>query len=342
MGAAALLILALTAGCSDPRNQVFNGETGKHAAEWLPAQHANITTVGTTSIGAAIVSTSLCIECHGEDLGGGISGVSCTSCHLGGPTSIHPASWIPIVLTHGPSVSTGATTSVQCANQYCHGASLTGVAESGPSCSSCHSWPWDPASIHCDSCHAIPPAGTRYPNMAGRHTVHTAITGTSGTSCSPCHNGSDGASGTVIHYDNVVDVAFLPAYNAKTGTAAYNSGGMTCSQASCHGGQTTPAWQTGLIDVNTQCTSCHAYGTAQYNSFNSGEHNKHVNEERFACTECHDTAKLAGVHFNGLDSIAMNEAYLTLRNVLNYTGTAGTTGNCTITCHGKNHNPETW
>ena len=228
-----LTIVALLTGCSDPNGQnYFNSDTGKHVEGWLPGQHAAAASSGTTSMGNAIPSTGRCAECHGTDLGGGISSVSCTACHLGGPTAIHPSTWVPIVLTHGPSVSTGTTTAAQCANQYCHGAALTGVADSGPSCSHCHTWPFTSGSVACGSCHDIPPAGTRYPNMAGRHAVHTAVTGTSATSCSPCHNGSDGASGTIMHYDNVIDVAFLPAYNARTGAANYNATSHTCSNVS--------------------------------------------------------------------------------------------------------------
>ena len=334
----AFSIMVLAAGCGDPKSSVFDPDRGKHKTAWMPGGHAAAASSGTSTNGNAIPATAACVECHGTDLTGGISGVSCTACHIGGPTAIHPATWVPIVLTHGPSVSNGTTTSAQCANQYCHGATLAGVDSSGPSCSHCHTWPFTPGSVVCGSCHDIPPAGTRYPNMAGRHGVHTAITGTSGTSCSPCHSGSDGASGTVMHYDTIIDIAFLAAYNAKTGAASYNATTLVCSNVSCHGGQQTPNWTSGGIDVNTQCTSCHTYGTSsqnpQYNSYYSGEHNKHVNQERIACSNCHDTTKLATVHFNDLNTAAMNQAAATLGNqIQSYSG-----GSCNPRCHGN----ETW
>jgi len=127
-----LIGLALLAGCgSTPNDKApFSADTGKHAAGWLPAQHST----------SATASTASCKECHGEDLTGGISGVSCTTCHIGGPTSAHPTDWGTSILTkHGPYVV--ANTSASCQNVYCHGANREGVANSGPACSSCHSYP---------------------------------------------------------------------------------------------------------------------------------------------------------------------------------------------------------
>jgi hypothetical protein len=103
---------------------------------------------------------------------------------------------------------------------------------------------------------------------------------------------------------------------------------------SCHGGKTTPVWMTGVIDVNTECDSCHAFGIAEYNSFSSGRHNSHVNTYGFACTKCHDTARLATSHFTSLNTSTMEgPALTTLNSSLTYTG-----GSCTPLCHST----ETW
>jgi predicted CxxxxCH...CXXCH cytochrome family protein len=116
-------------------------------------------------------------------------------------------------------------------------------------------------------------------------------------------------------------VALAAVYNAKSGSAAFNGTANTCSNVSCHGGQTTPSWLTGTIDVNTQCTSCHASGTAQYTSYNSGEHAKHVSI--FTCTVCHDTTKLTVNHFTALNTSAMEgPASATLATAVNYNGTS--------------------
>jgi predicted CxxxxCH...CXXCH cytochrome family protein len=101
-------------------------------------------------------------------------------------------------------------------------------------------------------------------------------------------------------------VAFLATYDAQTGASSFdNSAALNCSNVSCHGGQATPDWQTGAIDVDTQCSNCHAQGTAQFNSYNSGEHQFHVGGLGLLCTFCHNTTSLAVNHFTALATSAM-------------------------------------
>ena len=127
----------------------------------------------------------------------------------------------------------------------------------------CHATPT------CGTCHAIPPNGSVSPNVAGQHAPHIAVSTI--IVCATCHTGA--GDGTALHQNGTVDVIIDPTYNAKSGAASYNATNNTCTNVSCHGGQTTPGWLSGtVIDVNTQCTSCHASGTAQYNSYNSGQH----------------------------------------------------------------------
>lgn len=128
-----LIGLFVQAGCGTSNdNASFSADTQKHAAGWLPANH----------MVAAQADITTCKECHGDDLLGGISHVTCVSCHLGGPTSIHPADWAgaAILTKHGPYVV--ANDVVACRNIYCHGFSLEGVMDSGPKCNgTCHSFP---------------------------------------------------------------------------------------------------------------------------------------------------------------------------------------------------------
>ena len=128
-----LLLIGLVAltGCGTPNDQAqFQADTQQHVAGWLPAKHA----------AEAETNIASCQECHGDDLSGGISGKDCTGCHMGGPTSKHPTEWAGSILTlHGKYVA--ANTSSACRNVYCHGPFLEGVADSGPSCSSCHNYP---------------------------------------------------------------------------------------------------------------------------------------------------------------------------------------------------------
>jgi hypothetical protein len=173
----------------------------------------------------------------------------------GGPAAVHPADWDPIFSTHGPYVNTAPTGTAACANQYCHGTSLAGVPDSGPSCTSCHGLPFDPASVTCGACHRIPPAGTQTPNRAGSHAIHTAMTGTIQASCDACHIGASAYVGD--HSNGAINVSFLTAYNAKA-TATYNAGGSP-ARRELPRGQTSPNWINGTLDVNS-CTSCHVVG----------------------------------------------------------------------------------
>ena len=238
-----------------------------------------------------------------------------------------------------------------------------GSTKIGPTCTVCHQSGSPLTLSNCTSCHAEPPAGAAYPDIAGRHAVHVALN-VAGTpvSCATCHNGLE--SGSQAHYDRANarpgkdalrvspgDAAFTATYNARSGPSAFNSTAFTCSNVSCHGGQATPHWRTGTIDVNAQCTSCHQLGTGpgtpQYNVYWSGEHdrNQHVNA---GCTACHDTSKLAdpavGRHFLSLGTTALDvRGSVTVgggaTRVVTYSpgGTVGT-GSCTpqsgVGCHG--------
>ena len=108
----------------------LGGYNAVHPLEWgdfTYARHADYVTQNGTS---ACANAS----CHGSDLNGvSNSGPSCTSCHMGGIYSYHPADW-----TADSSAHPNYADLSPCANNACHGAQLQGVAESGPACTSCH------------------------------------------------------------------------------------------------------------------------------------------------------------------------------------------------------------
>jgi len=124
-----LAALAVLAGCGDSNPQTtFSSDSGKHSVHgWGTGSHA----------AAARTDSAACTECHGSDLGGGISKVSCTSCHLGDEKNVHPLDWGNLgYLKHAQYVTQNGIAS--CRNAACHGESLSGVASSGPSCTLCH------------------------------------------------------------------------------------------------------------------------------------------------------------------------------------------------------------
>jgi predicted CxxxxCH...CXXCH cytochrome family protein len=190
-----------------------------------------------------------------------------------------------------------------------------------------------------------------YANIAGAHAAHIALT-SAGTpiSCDTCHSGLGPSLLNLNHYNRAKsrvspgDVLFDSSYLAESGTRSFDNVStsgtyLTCNAVSCHGGQRTPNWQTGALDVNTQCTNCHAQGTAQYNSFNSGEHPKHIAAlglSAATCKLCHNTTTLAVNHFTALGTTTMEgPASATIGGA----GTAVTSysgGTCNgVSCHGN-------
>jgi predicted CxxxxCH...CXXCH cytochrome family protein len=284
---------------------------------------------------------TFCQQCHADPSGGGPGSNprfnvplgnlanGCEDCHQ--VNTAHP---VPLWAAAPPnSHKTAGNLAVACA--LCHGANLQGGV--GPACAICHTAGSPLDLVNCTSCHNDPPdsafpAGNSRPNRDGSHSDHDLLPKVTSV-CITCHNGS--GTDTINHFDGSEpsDVSALPSYDAKTGTAAYDSGSMSCTDVSCHGGQPTPDWLTGVIDVGRDCESCHELGTAQFNSYNSGEHDEHL-DEGIGCTECHDTGKLAGNHFIGLDTPAFEEdPAQTIRDDVNYSPPS-----CNPACHRR----ESW
>jgi predicted CxxxxCH...CXXCH cytochrome family protein len=291
--------------------------TAAHPTSWDPVAMNHSAYVRTNGAVACSVP-----YCHGTDLSGVTgSGPSCSSCHLGGAMSIHPASWTPVLSTHGHHADANGTAA--CSNQYCHGATLGGVSGSGPSCNrnigvgGCHDWPFQCIQVVCTICHRYPPAGTTAPDVAGAHAKHTAL---GGVTCDTCHNGAGAYA--CDHTNGAVELTFQSAYYPKSGgTPSYDSATDTCSDLRCHGGPrsqsgtqaktgvstttTTPTWRYGSINVAEQCAFCHVYGFLEDNSYSSGQHRKHVYSEGILCTTCHDATKLTASHFTTLGTSSL-------------------------------------
>ncbi len=75
-----------------------------------------------------------CVTCHGADFRGGWSGVSCYTCHAGGPSG-HPDGWLNsrAPTFHGTPVYLEGVADCE----RCHGPNLLG-GTSGVACSDCH------------------------------------------------------------------------------------------------------------------------------------------------------------------------------------------------------------
>jgi len=297
----------------------------------------------------------------------------------------HPVPFLTGMTTssgNGHMTVTASAFAADCAN--CHAYSGSSPTTTAPLCQECHALA-DPTlpgtnAGTCRSCHTgtsgLPkgPGGTGYPSIAGAHLKHMNLP--TGLSCNTCHAGS--GSGTFEHYDNAnarlwelagpASVAIDATFGAKTGGApAFSSTALTCSNVSCHGGQTTPDWTVGTINSSAQCTACHAVAASaaaatQYNDafgrHSLGTHNATNAANAIACTTCHNMANGspgALAHFKYLNTqavdgtsgspadqlpsgtIAFNPAIVTGPGT--YTVTSATQGNggCALTCHTHIH-----
>jgi len=358
------LALAALFACSDGNSSApaaIDG-TGKHAVaigytNWVQQHWGEYKEANGGS--ADISSSTTCSQCHGTDLSGGTSKVSCFSatyqdrngatltCHPN-HTLGHPSSWVDPTSAgfhgkssfNGKAVQGSATLGDDCG--LCHSTSQNILlVGSAPSCLStdpkygiaCHAGSPAVSPQGCVSCHATPPDGTGAavtPNRSGAHAAHLALS----VGCSSCH--FKGGTGTDKHAagNGLAYLNLSTGYKAQTGTFAYAGG--KCSAVACHGGQMTPNWRTGeVIDVAEDCTSCHAApnpALPQYNSYFSGKHDFHVDDAagpQLACTSCH-SASLPASHFAGLATPDLDDAADTLRADIQY---VESTGNCTATCH---------
>jgi hypothetical protein len=163
-----LMVIALmgliVSACGDSNDQsLLNPITGKHPANWN-VDHRT----------AYFSKSDQCQECHGPDLRGGISKVSCFSasfdgftCHAGGPVS-HAIPFTDPALHGSPAKSDLSNC------QQCHGQPGTINFNGGLS------------SIACSTCHT--PAGAHPTDWEGSGTYSHRNSGNRSVACAICHN----------------------------------------------------------------------------------------------------------------------------------------------------------
>ena len=287
-----------------------------------------------------------------------------TLCH--GPTDGGPGSGSHAVPFPGAPHTTTDPAGFATSCSACH--AFTGVSpnSAAPLCTVCHQSAAALPLTNCTSCHARPPSGTVYPNVAGRHAGHDALANVTGV-CASCHSGL--GSGTAGHYDRANarpgkdalrvppgEAAFLAVYNAKAGPAAFDNAALTCANVSCHGGVTAPNWRTGSIDGNTDagCRQCHKIGSTAGNPENnspfSGLHAAHLSTTvggAILCTDCHTMANgKAGAlnHYKFLNTPQMEgpagDTVAPNGSAANYVAANQTCG--TFTCHTIVHVNFSW
>jgi len=189
-------------GCGNGNGDApsFNGVTGEHPANWLATHSA-----------AYIANPSSCSECHGKDLLGGISKVSCAKCHPL-PTSPHPAGWANPA-QHGAAAKAkpGSMTGFSSC-QGCHGADFGG-GFTGVSCFGCHK-PGPPLV-------KVPHAESPWFDITQTDVTHTNTDPQNAPVCANCHRRAPGTPGcfnnTLCHGNITHD---FPYYGSVHGPVA--------------------------------------------------------------------------------------------------------------------------
>lgn len=219
-------------GCGDNNSKVvFHAESGKHPANWSVGHKTS-----------AKANLEGCIECHGENLDGGIANVSCSRCHIGSSESIHPDQWGQYAYArHKNYVALNGT--ARCANASCHGALLTGVLGSGSSCATAchmggiasrHPAVWTQFSSHGNFARSNGIGGC---SIAACHGTDSRGVFLSGPSCYQCHPYAANAK----HPPTLIDGNGHFVHNSYVNT----NGSATCTTSNCHGaGGTGPSCST--------------------------------------------------------------------------------------------------
>lgn len=242
----AALLAAAIWGCGTANDAAPNlSATGKHPAlaTWYVDHRAEYRK-----------NPTQCVSCHGADLHGGISNVSCFNsgmdgytCHAGGPRSVpHPLPFTAAAL-HGPAAKADL---VYC--QSCHG--TAGGAGSNPR----FTISIGSLANGCETCHT---ARTAHPPVAGVSTAWPghADAGNIGNACALCHGatlgGGVGPACTTCHTSLAAGVAPIKgtciSCHAKppaTGNHAKHNAlsGVTNDCATCHAGAGSGTQRHGL------------------------------------------------------------------------------------------------
>ncbi|MCI0690909.1 CxxxxCH/CxxCH domain-containing protein [candidate division KSB1 bacterium] len=242
--------LIFLAACSDPEiaPTAPQARVSVHEPGWTSTLHGNV-------LAAKQYDASECRQCHGNQLDGGISAVSCKSCHASFP---HPATgWVVGANSHIAFLRNNAYNLQSC--QGCHGQNYDEVKINN-SCSTCHTKPGGPEA--CNTCHGnsdddpavltnvAPPRGLNGETAAttpavGAHQAHLAYYPSTAlaSTCQQCHAlpQNFAAAGHIDPDGNAEllfngDLAKLATEGgARVPNVSYNAANNTCAGTYCHG-----------------------------------------------------------------------------------------------------------
>jgi hypothetical protein len=293
-GLAVMAVALLMWGCGKSNNDApaFNDTTGEHPSNWQSIH-------GT----AYIAGPDSCTECHGNDLLGGISKVSCNKCHTW-PINPHPAGW-SAPAQHGAAAKGQPGTMTGFARcQACHGSDFEG-GFTGVSCFGCHK-PGPPLV-------KVPHAEAPWFNLTGTDVTHTNTDQANAAVCANCHrnpntNGTPGCFNNTLCHGVVGAAHTFPYSGSVHGPVADPLGPTFTACLACH--TNNPA-NAGAYPVAAgtppDCRGCHIKGSPENGCGSchgtdanggrpdgttfpdvAGRHN--IGDHQFGCDNCHGTA----------------------------------------------------
>jgi hypothetical protein len=92
------------------------------------------------------------------------------------------------------------------------------------------------------------------------------------------------------------------------------------------------------------CYKCHSR-TIVLSNASCPEHSRHVRDENTSCSICHDVHGISGgTVTNNAHLMNFDKRFVTPSSsgILRWDQTSTGRGRCYLTCHGKNHNPESY
>jgi predicted CxxxxCH...CXXCH cytochrome family protein len=189
----------------------------------------------------------------------------------------------------------------------------------------------DVSSQDSNACQGTGAYGEAYPTRSGSHADHAFNDGN--FDCRVCHEGSGN-----YNTSSFAEVHIASSYSSSAGLASYDSTTMTCSNVSCHGGNTTPSWfSANQIVENLDCRQCHNYQSGEKTAITSLAHHEHMDSpmDRMAnitCTYCHDPNLVSEQHFSHITTAEMNgNAASTIYATYDYNGKEE--ASCSGSCH---------
>lgn len=210
-----------------------------HGATWSsPAEHGR----------AAMTELTACAACHGQDLAGGSSGVSCNACHQ----AAGHASWTSdCTFCHGdrasgrasPPLDTRGRSEVSNVPVGAHAAHVRATLATPLTCAACHPSRGDVRTdaAHLDGDGVAEVVFGALARTGGAAATYSRVSGTSaGCAATYCHGSFAGGAGATMSWTSTTPVGCTSCHGNPPGTgqhARHVGAGVAC--ASCHGGVMT-------------------------------------------------------------------------------------------------------